>query len=136
MYFRRKTTVYGLLAQTMHRAVTAWSAASFVFLAAPAHADTRAVFYAGFNDNVISAPTTQPIYNEGVVFDQNGKIQQGMRSCKGLSTCSSGRFRIDASALVDPRRGSLTFWIKLNPNQPMQGGYYPIFMYKASGRHT
>src|SRR5258708_5217664 len=66
----------------------------------------HALFYAGFNGGQISQTTTG-VYNHGVRFDSNGKIQQGMRICKGTTECNGTRFVV-SPAPIDPRRGTIT----------------------------
>jgi Glycoside hydrolase 123, N-terminal domain/Concanavalin A-like lectin/glucanases superfamily len=82
----------------------------------------RALFYAGFNGGQISQ-TTAGVYNQGVGFDSNGKIQQGMRICKGTTGCNGNRFVVSPTP-IDPRRGTITFWIRLNT---LDDGYPVLF---------
>src|SRR5262249_47743327 len=82
----------------------------------------RALFYAGFNEGQISQ-TMAGVDNQGVGFDSNGKTQQGMRVCKGTTECNGYRF-LARPTPIDPRRGTITFWIRLNT---LDDGYPLLF---------
>lgn len=69
------------------------------------------LLYAGFNDGVVTQNPDYPFTPADAVFDPNGKVNQGLTVVSSLWTAHS--FLSTSQPVIQSRRGSLAFWVKL-----------------------
>lgn len=95
---------------------------AIIFFGTSAAADPdispSSLLYAGFNDGVITQKPDYPFTPPDAVFDPNGKINQGLTVVSSLWTAHT--FLSTSQPVIQSRRGSLAFWVKLTSSDRVE----------------